>query len=161
MAETQTQMDGDGGSGGGTAVATASQFPDNIQAIGDQLANLTLKQAVDLQAYLKDEHGIEAPQGGVMVSTSPGDQGGGTKKEEKVEEPTSFNVVLVGFDAAKKMNVIKEYRAVTAAGLADSKAAVEAASKDKPVTLKDGLPKAEAEALKKKMEEAGGVIELK
>jgi large subunit ribosomal protein L7/L12 len=122
-----------------------------IKTLGDKLAGLTLKQAVELKDYLKSAHGIEPAAGGaVMMAAGPA-----AAAEEK-EEQTSFDVILKGF-GDQKMNVIKTVRAITGLGLKEAKDLVEGA----PKTIKEGVDKAEAERLKKELTEAGGEIELK
>ena len=125
-----------------------------ISAIGDQLAGLTLKQAVDLATYLKETHGIEAAAGGVMMAAGGG--GGGAAAAEAVEEKTTFDVVLTA-SGDKKIQVIKVVRAVTGLGLKEAKALVDEA----PKPVKEGIEKDEAEKLKGEIEEAGGSVELK
>jgi len=124
----------------------------SIQEIGDQLAGLSLKDAVELGKYLKDTYGIEAAAGGAVVMAG----GGGGAAAPAAEEKTSFDVILKGSDAAKKIGVIKVVREATGLGLAEAKAFVE--NPGKPV--KTGLPKADADKLKKQLEEAGATIEL-
>ncbi len=125
----------------------------DINALGDQLAGLTLKQAVELSKYLKDTHGIEAAAGGVMVAAG----GGGAAAPAEVEAPKdNFDVVLKGA-GDKKIQVIKVVREATGLGLKEAKDLVEGA----PKVVKDALPKADAEALKKKLEEQGAAVELK
>jgi large subunit ribosomal protein L7/L12 len=130
-----------------------SEVADDIKALGDKLSGLTLKQAVDLAAYLKDAHGIEAAAGGGMMMAGPG---GPAAPVEKEEEKTSFDVVLKTA-GDKKIQVIKVVREVTGLGLKEAKDLVEGA----PKVVKENLPKADAEALKKKIEEQGGTAELK
>jgi len=133
-----------------TATAT---FSDNTKTIGDKIAGLTLKEAKELSDYLKDVYGIEPAAGGaVMMAAAPTDGGGG-----KPAEKTEFDVILKGFEPTKKVNVIKIVREITAMSLMDGKKAVEAA----PTKLKEGISKEEAEQLKKKVEEAGGQVEIK
>jgi large subunit ribosomal protein L7/L12 len=127
-------------------------FDAKVKDLGDKLAGLTLKEAVDLGKYLKEAYGIEAAAGGGVMMAAPAGGGGEAKKEEK----TSFDVVLKGVDAAKKINVIKAVREATGLGLAEAKAFVEAPGKP----VKQGLDKAEADKLKKSLEEAGATIEL-
>jgi len=128
-------------------------FSDTTKTIGDKIAGLTLKEAKELSDYLKDVYGIEPAAGGaVMMAAAPTDGGGG-----KPVEKTEFDVILKGFDPAKKVNVIKIVREITAMSLMDGKKAVEAA----PTKMKEGVSKEEAEALKKKIEEAGGIVEIK
>ena len=122
-----------------------------IKGLGDQLANLTLKQAVELKDYLKSAYGIEPAAGGaVMMAAGPA-----AAAEEK-EEKTSFDVVLKSF-GDNKMNVIKTVRAITGLGLKEANDLVEGA----PKTVKEGVDKDEAEKLKKELTEAGAEIELK
>jgi large subunit ribosomal protein L7/L12 len=123
-----------------------------IQTLGDQLAGLSLKDAVELGKYLKDTYGIEAAAGGgVMMAAGPA-----AAAAAPAEEKTSFDVILKGSDAAKKIGVIKVVREATGLGLAEAKAFVEAPGKP----VKQGLSKADAEKLKKTLEEAGAQIEL-
>lgn len=123
-----------------------------VDQLGDALAGLSLKDAVELGKYMKDKYGIEAAAGGAVMMAAPAGGGGAAKAEEK----SSFDVVLKGVDAAKKIAVIKAVREVTGLGLAEAKAFVDAPGKP----VKQGLDKAEAEKLKKSLEEAGATIEL-
>ena len=125
-----------------------------ISELGDKLAGLTLKQAVDLASYLKDKHGIEAAAGGVMMGGGGG--GGAAAPAEKAEEKTTFDVVLKAA-GDKKIQVIKEVRTATGLGLKEAKDLVEGA----PKTVKEALSKEDAEKLKKEIEEQGGTVELK
>ena len=127
----------------------------DIKELGDKIVGLTLKQAVDLATYLKDEHGIEPAAGGAVVMAGGGGGAGGAAAEEKVEK-TTFDVVLkAGGD--KKIQVIKVVRAATGLGLKEAKDLVEGA----PKTVKESLEKADAEKLKKELEEQGATVELK
>ncbi len=112
-----------------------------------------LKQAKELSDYLKDEHGIEAAAGGgaVVVAAAGGAGGDGGAAEEKTE----FNVVLTSF-GDKKLNVVKEVKNITGQSLMDAKKLVEGV----PATVKEGVAKDEAEAVKEKLEEAGATVEL-
>mgnify|MGYP002783764459 CR=1 FL=1 len=124
-----------------------------VKELGDKLAGLSLKDAVELGKYMKDTYGIEAAAGGaVMVAAAGGGGGGAAKAEEK----DSFDVVLKAVDAAKKIQVIKVVREATGLGLAEAKAFVDAPGKP----VKTGLSKDEAEKLKKTLTEAGATIEL-
>ena len=130
----------------------------DIKELGDRMAGLTLKQAVELANYLKEAHQIEPAAGGVMV-TGPGGgggggAGGGAKEEEAAK--TTFDVVLKAA-GDKKIQVIKVVRAATGLGLKEAKDLVEGA----PKTLKEALQKEEAEKLKKELEEQGATVELK
>ena len=130
-----------------TATAEVSS---EIKGLGDQLASLTLKQAVELKDYLKESYGIEPAAGGGMMMAAPA-----AAVEEK-EEKTSFDVVLKSFGDAK-MNVIKTVRSLTGLGLKEAKDLVEGA----PKTVKEGVDKDEAERIKKELTDAGGEVELK
>jgi large subunit ribosomal protein L7/L12 len=125
-----------------------------IQEIGDKLAGLSLKDAVELGKYMKDTYGIEAAAGGAVVMAAGGAAGGAAAPA--AEEKSTFDVILKGSDAAKKIAVIKVVREATGLGLAEAKAFVEAPGKP----IKQGLAKADAEKLKKQVEEAGGTVEL-
>ncbi len=122
-----------------------------IAELGDKLAGLTLKQAVELAAYLKDTHKIEAAAGGGMMMAGP------AAAAAPVEEAkTTFDVVLKAA-GDKKINVIKEVRAATGLGLKEAKDMVEAA----PKVIKESMTKEDAEKLKKTLEEQGATVELK
>ena len=127
-----------------------------IAELGDKLAGLTLKQAVELAEYLKETHQIEAAAGGAVVMAGPGGGGGGGAAAEKEEEKSTFDVILKA-SGDKKIQVIKEVRAATGLGLKEAKDLVEGA----PKTVKEGLEKADAEKLKKALEEQGATVELK
>ena len=126
------------------------EVSSEIKGLGDQLASLTLKQAVELKDYLKSAYGIEPAAGGAVMM-----QGTVAAVEEK-EEKTSFDVVLKSFGDAK-MNVIKTVRSITGLGLKEAKDLVEGA----PKVVKEGVDKDEAERLRKELTEAGGEVELK
>lgn len=134
--------------------ATATvEVPENLKTIGDQIAGLTLKEAKDLSDYLKDAHGIEAAAGGgAVIMAGGGGDGGG----EAAAEQTEFDVVLTGF-GDKKIAVIKEVRGITGLGLKEAKEMVEGV----PSKIKEGVSKEDAEEAKKKIEEAGGSVEIK
>jgi large subunit ribosomal protein L7/L12 len=126
---------------------------EKIKKLGDEIVGLTLKEAVDLAAYLKDEHKIEPAAGGaVMMASSSGPQTAAPVEEAK----STFDVVLKS-GGEKKIQVIKVVRAATGLGLKEAKDLVEGA----PKTVKEGLAKEEAEKLKKEIEEQGGAVELK
>ncbi|MEA2735652.1 MAG: large subunit ribosomal protein [Humisphaera sp.] len=130
-----------------------AEVASDIKELGDRIVGLTLKQAVDLATYLKDEHGIEpAAAGAVMMAGG----GGGAAPAEKEEAKSTFDVVLKG-GGEKKIQVIKVVRAATGLGLKEAKDLVEGA----PKTVKEGLQKDEAEKLKKELEEQGATVELK
>lgn len=128
-----------------------------LETLGDQLAGLTLKQAVDLANYLKEKHGIEPAAGGVVMQGGGGGGGGaGGAPAEKEAEKTTFDVILKA-SGDKKIQVIKVVRAATGLGLKEAKDLVEGA----PKTVKENLEKADAEKLKKELEEQGATVELK
>jgi large subunit ribosomal protein L7/L12 len=124
-----------------------------IQELGDKLAALSLKDAVELGKYLKDTYGIEPAAGGAVVMAAAGGGGGGAAK---AEEKTSFDVILKAVDAAKKIAVIKVVREITGLGLAEAKAFAD--NPGKP--LKQGVSKEEADKIAKQVTEAGGTVEL-
>ncbi|MEL7472473.1 MAG: 50S ribosomal protein L7/L12 [Planctomycetota bacterium] len=132
----------------GTAV---KEFDGAITDLGDKLADLTLKQAVDLGDYMKDKYGIEAAAGGAVMMAGPADGGGAAEAEEKTE----FDVVLKS-DGGQKIKVIKVVREATGLGLKEAKELVDGM----PAKVKEGLGKDEAEELKKKFEEVGAEVEL-
>ncbi|NGM45122.1 50S ribosomal protein L7/L12 [Rhodobacter sp. SGA-6-6] len=122
----------------------------DLNKLAEDIVGLTLLEAQELKTILKDKYGIEPAAGGaVMMAAGP------AAAAEAVEEKTEFDVVLT--DAgANKINVIKEVRAITGLGLVEAKNLVEAGGK-----VKEGASKADAEAMKKKLEEAGAKVELK
>ena len=122
-----------------------------MKELGDKLAGLSLKQAVELADYLKAAHGIEAAAGGAVMMAGPA---AGPKEVEP--EKTTFDVVLKSA-GEKKIQVIKVVRTATGLGLKEAKDLVEGA----PKIVKDSLPKADAEKLKKELEEQGATVELK
>ena len=132
-----------------------AEVAEKISKLGDEIVGLTLKEAVDLAAYLKDAHGIEPAAGGAVVMAAAGGAAGGAAAAP-AEEKTSFDVVLKA-SGDKKIQVIKEVRTATGLGLKEAKDLVEGA----PKTIKEGLPKDEAEKLKKALEEQGATVELK
>jgi large subunit ribosomal protein L7/L12 len=124
----------------------------DIQSLVDQLSELTVMQAAELAKALEERWGVSAAAA-VAVA---GPAGGGGAAAPAEEEKTEFDVILTG-DGGKKINVIKEVRAITGLGLGEAKALVEGA----PKAVKEGVNKAEAEEIKKKIEDAGGTVELK
>jgi large subunit ribosomal protein L7/L12 len=129
------------------------EFSAATKELGDKIVELTLKQAKELSDYLEEVHGIKAAAGGVMMA---GPAAAGPAAPAAVEK-TEFDVVLEGFDAAKKIGVIKVVRAATALGLKEAKDLVEGA----PSKVKEGISKEDAEKLKKELEEAGAKIAVK
>ncbi len=128
------------------------KWSSDIKKLGDKIVKLTLMQAKELGDYLKDEYGIEPAAGGAVMMAGPAEQAAA----EEAEEKTSFDVILKEF-GEKKIQVIKEVRALTGLGLKEAKALVDNA----PKPVKEGLSKAEAEAAQKQLEAVGAVMELK
>ena len=128
----------------------AKTWNDDIKAIGDSIVALTLMQAKELGDYLKEEHGIEPAAGGAVMMAGPA-AGGPAEEEEK----TSFDVILKEI-GEKKIQVIKEVRALTGLGLKEAKALVDGA----PSPVKEGASKEDAEDAKAKLEAAGATIEI-
>ena len=123
----------------------------DLKAFAEQLVNLTVKEVNELAQILKDEYGIEPAAAAVAVAAGPA-AGGAPAEEEK----TNFDVVLKDAGASK-LAVVKLVKELTGLGLKEAKALVDSA----PGVVKEGLPKAEAEGLKKQLEEAGAEVELK
>ena len=123
----------------------------DLKAIAEELVNLTVKEVNELATILKDEYGIEPAAAAVAVAAPAAGAG-----EAAAEEKTDFDVVLVDAGAAK-LQVVKAVKEAGGLGLKEAKEMVDGA----PSTLKEGMPKADAEALKKTLEEAGAKIELK
>jgi len=128
-------------------------FSDSIKSIGDQIAGLTLKDAVDLADYMKEAYGIEPAAGGAVMMAAGGGGGGGG---EEAAEQTEFDVVL---EAAgdKKIGVIKAVREATGLGLKEAKELVDGA----PKAVKEKISKEDADKLKAALEEAGATVTLK
>jgi large subunit ribosomal protein L7/L12 len=124
----------------------------DLNAIVDQLSALTVLEAAELAKLLEEKWGVSAAAA-VAVAAAPG---AGAAAAAPAEEQTEFDVILTG-DGGKKINVIKEVRAITGLGLTEAKALVEGA----PKAVKEGVSKADAEKLKKQLEEAGATVELK
>ena len=122
---------------------------EKITAMIEEVKALTVLELSELVKALEEEFGVSAA---AMAAPAAGGAAA-----EAAEEKTEFDVVLAGFDAAAKIKVIKAVREITGLGLAEAKAAVEGV----PHTLKEGLSKDDAEAMKKQVEEAGGKVELK
>ena len=120
---------------------------EKITALIEEVKALTVLELSELVKALEEEFGVSAAAMAAPAAAAA----------PAAEEKTEFDVVLAGFDAAAKIKVIKAVREITGLGLAEAKAAVEGA----PKALKEGVSKDEAEELKKKLEEAGGKVELK
>ncbi|MEO0965212.1 MAG: 50S ribosomal protein L7/L12 [Planctomycetota bacterium] len=133
-----------------------ADFSEDIVKIGDEIAGLTLKQAVEVAEYLKENYGIEPAAGGGAVMMAPGAGGGDGGAAEEVEEKTEFDVVLKAA-GDQKIKVIKAVREATGLGLKEAKELVDGA----PSTVKEALPKEEADKLAEAIKDAGGDVELK
>jgi large subunit ribosomal protein L7/L12 len=127
------------------------KWNSEIKKIGDKIVGLTLMQAKELGDYLKEEYGIEPAAAGAVVMAGPAAQGQAEEKEEK----TAFDLILKGF-GDKKIQVIKEVRALTGLGLKEAKDLVD----NVPKPIKEGMSKEDAEAAQKKLEAVGAVVEL-
>lgn len=124
----------------------------DLKQIAETLVNLTVKEVNELATILKDEHGIEPAAAAPMMVAG----GGGGADESAAEEKTEFDVILKA-GGASKLAVVKLVKELTGTGLKESKDLVDGA----PSTLKEGISKDEAEALKKSLEEAGAEVEIK
>jgi large subunit ribosomal protein L7/L12 len=134
--------------------ASAREWSLEIKDIGDKIMGLTLMKAQELGDYLKDVYGVEAAAAPVMAAGPAVAAGGAAPAAEAEKE--DFAVVLTG-SGDKKIQVIKVVRELTGLGLKEAKDLVDGA----PKTVKEEVPKAQAEEMKKKIEEAGGTVELK
>ena len=128
-------------------------FEAKITDIGDKIAGLTLKEAVDLADYMKEKYGIEPAAGGAVMMAGGGG-GGGAAAE--VEEKTEFDVILENA-GANKIQTIKAVREATGLGLKEAKDMVDGA----PKAVKEKISEADAKALKAKLEEAGAKVTVK
>jgi len=129
----------------------AKKWSSDIKKLGDKIVGLTLMQAKELGDYLKEEHGIEPAAGGAVMVAGPAAAG----PAEEAEEKTTFDVILKEY-GDKKIQVIKEVRALTALGLKEAKDLVD----NVPKPVKEGVSKEDAEAAVKQLEAAGAVVEL-
>ncbi|ANC87630.1 MULTISPECIES: 50S ribosomal protein L7/L12 [Sphingomonas] len=123
----------------------------DLNALVESLSELTVLEAAELSKMLEEKWGVSAA---AAVAAAPA--AGGGAAAPAAEEKTEFDVILTG-DGGKKINVIKEVRAITGLGLTEAKALVEGA----PKPVKEGVNKDEAEKIKKQLEEAGATVELK
>ena len=124
----------------------------DLARIVEDLSSLTVLEAADLAKMLEERWGVSAAAAVAMAAPA----GGGGAAAPAEEEKTEFDVILTG-DGGKKINVIKEVRAITGLGLGEAKALVEGA----PKAVKEGISKDEAEKIRKQIEEAGGTVEVK
>jgi large subunit ribosomal protein L7/L12 len=129
------------------------EYSAAAKKLGDEIVGLTLKEAKELSDYLKEVHGIEPAAGGGVMMAMPGAGGGAA---EAAAEKTEFDVVLESF-GDQKIGVIKVVRGATSLGLKEAKDLVEGV----PSKIKEGLSKADAEKLKKELEEAGATVSIK
>ena len=127
----------------------AKSWSDETKKLGDAIVKLTLMQAKELGDYLKEEYGIEPAAGGAVMMAGP------AAAVEAAPEKTMFDVVLKAA-GDKKIQVIKEVRALTSLGLKEAKDLVDGA----PKSVKTGVSKDEAEAAKKQLESAGATVEI-
>lgn len=123
----------------------------NLESIVDDLSKLTVIEAAELATLLEEKWGVSAAAPVAVAAVA----GAGDGAPQAAEEKDTFNVVLSAF-GEKKINVIKEVRAITSLGLKEAKDLVEGA----PAPVKEGVTKDEAEAIKKQLEEAGATVEL-
>jgi large subunit ribosomal protein L7/L12 len=126
----------------------------DINALGDQIANLTLKQAKELSDYIKEKYGIEPAAGGAVVIAAPGAGGGGGGEAAPVQ--TEFDVVMTAF-GDKKLDVVKIVKNITGASLMDAKKLVEGV----PAKIKEKVSKEDAEKVKAELTAAGATVEIK
>ncbi|OYW22566.1 MULTISPECIES: 50S ribosomal protein L7/L12 [unclassified Sphingomonas] len=124
----------------------------DLNALVESLSELTVLEAAELSKMLEEKWGVSAAA--AVAVAAPG--AGGGAAAPAAEEQTEFDVILTG-DGGKKINVIKEVRALTGLGLTEAKTLVESA----PKAVKEGVSKDEAEKIKKQLEEAGATVELK
>ncbi|MHC4644627.1 MAG: 50S ribosomal protein L7/L12 [Planctomycetota bacterium] len=129
----------------------SGNWSSDVKKLGDKIMGLTLMQAKELGDYLKEEYGIEPAAGAAVMVAGPASQEAAEEKEEK----TTFDVILKEY-GDKKIQVIKEVRALTGLGLKEAKDLVEGV----PKPVKQGLSKEEAEAARKQLEGVGAVVEL-
>ncbi len=123
----------------------------DLNAIVDQLSELTVLEAAELSKLLEEKWGVSAAAAVAVAGPAAGGAAA-----PAAEEQTEFDVILTG-DGGKKINVIKEVRAITGLGLTEAKTLVESA----PKAVKEGVNKDEAEKIKKQLEEAGATVEVK
>ena len=127
----------------------------DLKKLAEDISKLSLVDAVELKNILKDEYGIEPAAGGAVMVAAAATGDGSADGAAGGDEKTEFSVILKAA-GDKKINVIKEVRTITGLGLKEAKDLVEAGGKP----VKEGVPKDEAEEIKKKLEEAGAEVEL-
>lgn len=129
-------------------------MPDiDINALGDQIASLTLKQAKELSDYIKEKYGIEPAAGGAVMMAAPAGGGGAA---EAAPAQTEFDVVMTSF-GDKKLDVVKIVKNITGASLMDAKKLVEGV----PAKIKEKVSKEDAEKVKAELTAVGAVVEIK
>jgi large subunit ribosomal protein L7/L12 len=129
-------------------------MPDvDISSLGDQIANLTLKQAKELSDYIKEKYGIEPAAGGAVMMAAPAGGGGAA---EAAPAQTEFDVVLTAF-GDKKLDVVKVVKNITGASLMDAKKLVEGV----PAKIKEKVSKEDAEKVKAELTAVGATVEIK
>jgi len=129
-----------------------AEWSKDAKVLGDKSVSLTIMQAKELADYLKEVHGIEPAAGGAVMMAGPA---AGAGEGAEAEEKSTFNVILKEF-GDKKIQVIKEVRAMTGLGLKEAKSLVD----NVPKPVKEGLSKEEAEAAQQQLEATGAVVEL-
>ena len=134
-----------------TVKEATTKVAADIKKLGDKIVDLTLKQAVELADYLKQEYGIEPAAGGAIMMAGPAADAG-----EEAAEQTQFDVILKDF-GDKKIQVIKAVRALTNLGLKEAKELVEGA----PKPVKEAVSKEDADTARAQLEEAGATVEIK
>src|SRR5262249_14078662 len=139
------------------AEENGQNWSPEVKELVDKIVTLTVAKAVELGDYMEKVHKIKPAAAGVAVALGPGAGLGGPAAPEKPAEQTEFSVILEGFDAAKKINVIKVVREITGLGLKEAKDLVEGA----PKPVKENVSKDEANKLKAKLEEGGAKVALK
>ena len=140
-----------------TAEATR-EFTNDTKDLGDKIVSLTLKAAKELSDYLDEVHGIKPAAGGAVMMAGPGGAGGGPGgAAEAAVEKTEFDVILESYPTESKIGIIKVVRAATGLGLKEAKDLVESA----PAKVKEGISKADAEKLKKELEDAKAKVVVK
>ena len=122
----------------------------DVKKLAEELVKLTILEAKELNDILKDEYGIEPAAAAVVAGPAGGGDAGGAAAK------TDFDVILASF-GGNKISVIKEVRGITGLGLKEAKELVEGA----PKAVKEGVPEAEANEIKEKLEAAGATVELK
>jgi large subunit ribosomal protein L7/L12 len=125
----------------------------DINALGDQIANLTLKQAKELSDYIKEKYGIEPAAGGAVMMAAPAGGAGGAPAEAA---QTEFDVVMTAF-GDKKLDVVKIVKNITGASLMDAKKMVEGV----PAKIKEKVSKEDAEKVKAELTAVGATVEIK